>query len=156
MAKQQERGRRLTKKTLDQAEQVMNLRKIGVSYRAIGKQLGIHFQRAHQLHEIALRESLTETTEDYIRVQEERVEMLMQRALISEQKTEDARDKASLINAALKATDQLNRIRGIYDRTETESQANAATLLQTLVDNSRIAAQKQTTPTGDKNGDTNT
>lgn len=122
---------------------------VGVTFRAIGTRLGISVARAHELQEIALKHTLRETTADYVTLQEQRAELLMLRAISAETEAQTGREKAALITAALRATDQLNRMRGIYDRTEVEAQDNASSLLDTLVENSRraaAAAEKSTTP----------
>ena len=144
MARQAPKRRGPTKKVLDDANQVMQLRTLGVTFRAIAAQLGISLSRAHQLQEIALKATLKETTAEYITLQEERVELLLRKALTGEATAQTGKDKAALINTALRATDQLNRMRGIYDLTETEAQAQASTLLDMLIENSRKAAA--TTP----------
>lgn len=122
---------------------------VGVTFRAIGTRLGISVARAHELQEIALKHTLRETTADYVTLQEQRAELLMLRAISAETEAQTGREKAALITAALRATDQLNRMRGIYDRTEVEAQDNASSLLDTLVENSRraaAAAEKSTAP----------
>lgn len=125
----------------------MQLRTLGVTFRAIAAQLGISLSRAHQLQEIALKATLKETTAEYVTLQEERVELLLRKALTGESNAETGKDKAALINTALRATDQLNRMRGIYDMTETEAQAQASTLLDMLIENSRKAAATTPSPT---------
>lgn len=147
MARQAPKRRGPTKKVLDDANQVMQLRTLGVTFRAIASQLGISVSRAHQLQEIALKATLKETTAEYVTLQEERVELLLRKALTGEANAETGKDKAALINTALRATDQLNRMRGIYDMTETEAQAQASTLLDMLIENSRKAAATTTSPT---------
>ena len=140
MAKKNPRKSRHTAKTLDQANRVMQLRTVGVDFRTIAKQLGISTTRAYDLQQIALKETLRESTDDYIAVQEQRVELLLRKAITGENEAVDGRDQAALINAALRATDQLNRMRGVYDRTETEAQTAAASLLDTLIETSKRAA----------------
>lgn len=140
MAKKNPRKSRHTAKTLEQANQVMQLRTVGANFRTIAKQLGISTTRAYDLQQIALKETLRESTDDYIAVQEQRVELLLRKAITGENEASDGRDQAALINAALRATDQLNRMRGIYDRTETEAQTAAASLLDTLIETSKRAA----------------
>ena len=140
MAKKNPRQSRHTAKTLDQANRVMQLRTVGADFRAIAKQLGISTTRAYDLQQIALKETLRESTDDYIAVQEQRVELLLRKAITGQNESNDGRDQAALINAALRATDQLNRMRGIYDRTETEAQTAAASLLDTLIETSKQAA----------------
>lgn len=140
MAKRNPRRSRYTAKTLEQAHQVMQLRTVGASFRQIAKQLSISTTRAHELEQIALKESLRETTDDYVTLQEHRVELLLRRAITGETEARDGREQAALINAALRATDQLNRMRGIYERTQTEAQTAAATLLDTLIETSIQAA----------------
>ena len=135
-----------TAATLEKADQVIQLRRHGISYRQIAKQLGISHQRAHQLHKVAAETALRENTQEYAQLQEERVELLLRRSFDAERDADDGRDKAALINAALKATDQLSRLRGIYDRTETEAQTAAASLLDTLIETSKQAAAAQTKP----------
>ena len=145
MAKKNPRKDRHTTKTLDQANRVMQLRTVGADFRAIAKQLGISTTRAYDLQQIALKETLRESTDDYISVQEQRVELLLRKAITGQNESTDSRGQAALINAALRATDQLNRMRGIYDRTETEAQTAAASLLDTLIETSKRAAA-QTSP----------
>ena len=140
MAKKNPRQDRHTAKTLDQANRVMQLRTVGADFRTIAKQLGVSTTRAYDLQQIALKETLRESTDDYISVQEQRVELLLGRAITGQNEAVDGRDQAALINAALRATDQLNRMRGIYDRTETEAQTAAASLLDTLIETSKQAA----------------
>lgn len=135
-----------TAATLEKADQVIQLRRHGVSYRQIAKQLGISHQRAHQLHKIAAETTLRENAEEYAQLQEERLELLLRRSFDAERDTDDGRDKAALINAALKATDQLSRLRGVYDRTETEARTAAASLLDTLIETSKRAAAQTTDP----------
>lgn len=124
----------------------MQMRTLGVTFRSIASQLGISVSRAHQLQQIALKATLTETTAEYVTLQEERVELLLRKALTGEETAETGKDKAALINTALRATDQLNRMRGIYDMTETEAQAQASTLLDMLIENSRKAAAATSSP----------
>lgn len=119
----------------------MQLRTVGATFRSISQQLGISLARVHELQQIALKATLKETTAEYVTLQEERVELLLRKALTGEAKAESGRDRSALINTALRATDQLNRMRGIYDMTETEAQANATTLLDMLIENSRRAAE---------------
>ena len=145
MAKKNPRRSRHTAKTLDQASRVMQLRTVGADFRTIAKQLGISTTRAYDLQQIALKETLREATDDYIAVQEQRVELLLRKAITGENEARDGRDQAALINAALRATDQLNRMRGIYDRTETEAQTAAASLLDTLIETSKRAAAQTNT-----------
>ena len=145
MAKKNPRKSRHTAKTLDQANRVMQLRTVGVDFRTIAKQLGISTTRAYDLQQIALKETLRESTDDYIAVQEQRVELLLRKAITGENEAVDGRDQAALINAALRATDQLNRMRGVYDRTETEAQTAAASLLDTLIETSKRAAARTNT-----------
>lgn len=145
MAKMNPRKDRHTAKTLEQANKVMQLRTVGADFRTIAKQLGISPTRAYDLQQIALKETLRESTDDYIAVQEQRVELLLRKAITGQNESSDGRDQAALINAALRATDQLNRMRGIYDRTETEAQTAAASLLDTLIETSKRAAA-QTNP----------
>ena len=145
MAKKNPRQSRYTAKTLEQANRVMQLRTVGADFRTIAKQLGISTTRAYDLQQIALKETLRESTDDYIAVQEQRVELLLRKAITGQNESNDGRDQAALINAALRATDQLNRMRGIYDRTETEAQTAAASLLDTLIETSKRAAT-QTNP----------
>ena len=145
MAKKNPRRSRHTAKTLDQASRVMQLRTVGADFRTIAKQLGISTTRAYDLQQIALKETLRESTDDYIAVQEQRVELLLRKAITGENEARDGRDQAALINAALRATDQLNRMRGIYDRTETEAQTAAASLLDTLIETSKRAAAQTNT-----------
>lgn len=140
MAKKNPRQDRHTAKTLEQANKVMQLRTVGADFRTIAKQLGISTTRAYDLQQIALKETLRESTDDYIAVQEQRVELLLRKAITGQTESSDGRDQAALINAALRATDQLNRMRGIYDRTETEAQTAAASLLDTLIETSKRAA----------------
>ena len=140
MAKMNPRKDRHTAKTLGQANRVMQLRTVGADFRTIAKQLGVSTTRAYDLQQIALKETLRESTDDYIAVQEQRVELLLRKAITSQNESTDSRDQAALINAALRATDQLNRMRGIYDRTETEAQTAAASLLDTLIETSKQAA----------------
>ena len=150
MAKLNPRKARHTPKTLEQAHQVMQLRTLGATFRQISKQLGISTTRAHDLEQIALKETLREATDDYVTLQEARVELLLRRAITGETEATDGREQAALINAALRATDQLNRMRGIYDRTQTEAQTNAATLLNTLIETSIQAAKAtEQSTTGD-------
>ena len=145
MAKKNPRRSRHTAKTLDQASRVMQLRTVGADFRTIAKQLGISTTRAYDLQQIALKETLRESTDDYIAVQEQRVELLLRKAITGQTEASDGRDQAALINAALRATDQLNRMRGIYDRTETEAQTAAASLLDTLIETSKRAAAQTNT-----------
>lgn len=145
MAKKNPRRSRHTAKTLDQASRVMQLRTVGADFRTIAKQLGISTTRAYDLQQIALKETLRESTDDYIAVQEQRVELLLRKAITGQTEAVDGRDQAALINAALRATDQLNRMRGIYDRTETEAQTAAASLLDTLIETSKRAAAQTNT-----------
>ena len=140
MAKKNPRKDRHTTKTLDQANRVMQLRTVGADFCTIAKQLGISTTRAYDLQQIALKETLRESTDDYIAVQEQRVELLLRKAITGQNESNDSRDQAALINAALRATDQLNRMRGIYDRTEAEAQTAAASLLDTLIETSKQAA----------------
>lgn len=142
MARTKPKSRGYSKKTLDDANRVMQLRTLGATFRSIAKQLGTSVSRAHELQEIALKTTLKETTTDYIILQEERVELLLRRALTGEAEATTGKDQAALINTALRATDQLNRMRGIYDMTQTEAQANASTLLDMLIENSLKAAEQ--------------
>ena len=146
VAKKNPRRSRHTAKTLDQASRVMQLRTVGADFRTIAKQLGISTTRAYDLQQIALKETLRESTDDYIAVQEQRVELLLRKAITGQSEASDGRDQAALINAALRATDQLNRMRGVYDRTETEAQTAAASLLDTLIETSKRAAAQTTDP----------
>lgn len=129
-----------TAATLEKADQVIQLRRHGISYRQIAKQLGISHQRAHELHKIAAETTLRENAEEYAQLQEERVELLLRRAFDAERDTDDGRDKAALINAALKATDQLSRLRGAYEQTADDDTRAATTLLNTLIETSIHAA----------------
>ena len=148
MARLAPKRRGPSKKVLDDANRVMQMRTLGATFRSIASQLGISVSRAHQLQQIALKATLKETTAEYVTLQEERVELLLRKALTGEATAETGRDKAALINTALRATDQLNRMRGIYDMTETEAQAQASTLLDMLIENSRkAAAAAATSPT---------
>lgn len=135
-----------TAATLEKADQVIQLRRHGISYRQIAKQLGISHQRAHELHKIAAETTLRENAEEYAQLQEERVELLLRRAFDAERDAA-VRDKAALINAALKATDQLSRLRGAYEQTADDDTRAATTLLNTLIETSIQAATAATAAT---------
>lgn len=128
--------KRPTKKAMEQANAVMELRVKGISYREIGKRLGISYQQAYRAQALAVREIPRENLEQYTELQEHRVERLMARALDISEDAPSHKDQISAINTALKATDQLNRLRGIYTEQENEGTTTVGTLLDTLINTS--------------------
>ena len=128
--------KRPTKRAMEQANAVMQLRTDGLTYRQIGEKLGISYQQAYRAQRLALREIPREATEEFIRLQEARVEALMAEALDTSKNTRSTTDQVAAINAALRATDQLNKIRGIYTEQSSEQTDTVGTLLDTLINNS--------------------